>query len=117
MHVGSELPLVNASALMSEALLVMTNKHFGCAGVIDDEGCLLGIITDGDLRRHMNPDFLAQKTETVMTGAPKTISPGGLAAEALQIMNSNKITSLFALKDNRPVGILHIHDCLRAGIA
>jgi len=117
MHVGGELPLIKVGALMSEALLVMTNKHFGCAGVVDDKGCLLGIVTDGDLRRNMNPDLLTQKTEAVMTAAPKTISPAGLAAEALQIMNNNKITSLFALEDNRPVGILHIHDCLRAGIA
>jgi len=117
MHGGKELPLVKANASMRDTLLVMTAKRFGCAGVVDAKGKLQGVITDGDLRRHMNPKLLEKKASEVMTKKPLSIRPQALAAEALNIMNTKSITSLFAVEKEKPVGIIHIHDCLRAGIA
>lgn len=116
MHKADELPLVGDQAPMQQVLLTMTQKRFGCAGVVDSSGVMLGIVTDGDLRRHMAPNLMAKTAYEVMTKNPVTITPATLAAEALGIMNSKSITCLFALEDGRPVGILHIHDCLRAGI-
>lgn len=116
MHVGDAMPLIRGATLMSDALLVMTTRSFGCIGVLQDDGALAGIITDGDLRRHMD-GLLGKKAKDVMTANPKAIRPSALAAEALGYMNTNKITSLFVVEDSRPVGIIHIHDCLRAGIA
>jgi arabinose-5-phosphate isomerase len=117
MHGGNDLPLVPRGSPMSEAVLVMTAKSFGCVGVTE-AGRLAGIVTDGDLRRHMESDLLARTVEEVMTASPKTIGPGALAAEALGIMNEHAITSLMVVdEERRPLGILHIHDCLRAGIA
>jgi arabinose-5-phosphate isomerase len=115
MHVGRELPLVAPDAPMPEALLVMTEKRFGCVGVQDADGCLEGLITDGDIRRHMD-GLMGHTAGEVMTAAPKTIAPGALAAEALKLMNDSQITVLFVVEDARPVGILHIHDLLRAGV-
>jgi arabinose-5-phosphate isomerase len=118
MHDGDAIPLVRRDTAMAEAILVMTTKSFGCVGVTDDAGKLLGIVTDGDLRRHMGDDLLRLPVDKVMSGRPKTIRPQALAAEALGLMNAAAITSLFAVDDKgRPLGILHIHDCLRAGIA
>ncbi len=118
MHDGDAVPLIGRNAGMAEAILVMTTKSFGCVGVTDDAGKLIGIVTDGDLRRHMGDDLLRSPVDKVMSGRPKTIRPQALAAEALGQMNAASITSLFAVDDKRrPVGILHIHDCLRAGIA
>jgi arabinose-5-phosphate isomerase len=116
MHSGTELPLVGEDTKMSDALLTMTNKRFGCVGVLDAKGRLRGIITDGDLRRKMADDLLAQRVTAVMTASPKTIRPQALAAEALGLMNANNITSLFVVEDEQPRGILHVHDCLRAGV-
>ena len=117
MHEGQEVPLIGAEASMAEVLVLMTAKSFGVAGILDAEGRLCGIITDGDLRRHMGPGLLSLSAREVMTQHPRTIRADALAAEALGLMNQRKITSLFVLEDGRPVGILHIHDCLRAGIA
>lgn len=117
MHGASELPLVKESGIMRDVLLVMTSKRFGCAGVIGDSGELSGIITDGDLRRHMQADLLEKTAKQVMKASPLAIRPQALAAEALAIMNERSITSLFVTEENKPVGIIHIHDCLRAGIA
>lgn len=117
MHSEEALPLLDASASVGDAILEMTNKGFGCAGVIDDQGQLTGIITDGDLRRHMSDTLLQLTCGQVMTADPKTIRAQALASEALGLMNATKITSLFVAEDRQPVGILHIHDCLRAGIA
>lgn len=117
MHTGDELPLIGTDAKMAEALISMTTKRFGCVGVVDDKGCLIGIITDGDLRRHMSADLLNLGTLEVMTPNPRSIRPDALAVEALATMNERSITNLFVAEDNRPVGILHIHDCLRAGVA
>jgi arabinose-5-phosphate isomerase len=118
MHEGAAVPLVKRGTSMADTILIITAKSFGCAGVTDDAGRLIGIITDGDLRRHMGKTLLAERVETVMTQTPKTIRPQALAAEALGQMNAQAITSLFVVDDTwRPLGILHIHDCLRAGVA
>lgn len=118
MHKGEEMPLVSDTANMQEALLVMTSKMLGCVGIIDKENHLKGIITDGDLRRFMSGNLLNQNVTEVMTQNPKTTSPNVLVAEAVNIMNTKKITQLFVIDDqNRPLGVIHLHDCLRAGVA
>jgi len=116
MHSGENLPVIAGDARMSDAVLSMTAKHFGCVGVLDENGSLQGVITDGDLRRHMSDALLGKTAREVMTSNPATIRPAALGAEALSLMNERSITSLFVMEDGRPVGILHIHDCLRAGI-
>ena len=102
---------------MDEALVVMTEKAFGCLGVVDDNGLLVGIITDGDLRRHMGGGLLSRRTGEIMTPGPKTVSPELLASAAVETINASSITALFVVEDGRPVGIIHIHDLLRAGVA
>ncbi len=116
MHGAAELPLVRPDTPMNEVLIEMTGKRFGTAAIVDGDGKLLGLITDGDLRRHMQPDLLAQKAEAIMTPNPVTTTPETLAAKALAVMNEKSITALFAVEEGRPVGILHIHDLLRAGV-
>ena len=117
MHVDDHMPLIALTAAVSEAILVMTAKAFGCVGVIDKNDSLVGIVTDGDLRRHMADNLLELRVEDVMTKAPKSIRPNALAAEAVWIMNQNSITSLFIAQNRKPLGIVHMHDCLRAEIA
>lgn len=119
MHTGDDMPLVGEEASMQDALLTMTSKMLGCVGIINKQGELLGIITDGDLRRCMSPQVLTEKAVDVMTRNPKTIAPDVLAAEALNTMNNTGkgITQLFVVNNGKPVGIIHIHDCLRAGVA
>lgn len=117
MHAGEALPLVGPDLPMSRAILVMTEKRFGLVGVTDSDGHLVGVVTDGDLARHMGEDLLRRRAGEIMTRTPKTIRPKALAAEALGYMNANKITCLFVLDGKRPLGILHVHDILRAGIA
>jgi arabinose-5-phosphate isomerase len=117
MHQGDAVPLVRLGAPMSAALVEMTTKGLGCVGVVSDGGDLAGIITDGDLRRHMRPDLLDARVETVMTRSPITVRPDQLASEAIEIVNSAKITALFVVEDGRPAGIVHLHDLLRAGVA
>ena len=114
MHAGAELPLIAPDRPMSEALLVMTEKRFGCVGVIDD-GALQGLITDGDLRRHME-GLMDHTAGEVMTRHPLTATPHMLAAEALKLMNDKRVTVLFVLDGDRPVGVLRVHDLLRAGV-
>jgi len=119
MHKGDEMPLIQEDTLMKEGLLEMTSKRLGVAGICDKEGKLVGIITDGDLRRALEKedDFLNHKAGKVMTGNPKTIAKDDLAAKALHVMEKFSITSLFILsEDGRPVGIIHMHDLLRAGV-
>jgi arabinose-5-phosphate isomerase len=120
MHCGEDMPLVPEDAAMGEALVVMTAKRFGCVGIVNDEGKLIGIFTDGDLARCMGRDLLGLKVKDVMTRTPKVVAPKQLAAQALAKMNSQKITVLFVVDDEqpaaRPIGILHMHDCLRAGL-
>jgi arabinose-5-phosphate isomerase len=117
MHKGDRLPLAAADAVMTEAIVVMTEKALGCLGVIDSDGVLTGIITDGDLRRHMGNGLLSRRAQEIMTPAPKTVSPELLASAALEMINASKITALFVVENGRPVGIIHIHDLLRAGVA
>jgi arabinose-5-phosphate isomerase len=121
MHGPEVLPLCRPDTAMSEAILIMTQGTFGCVGITDDSGVLIGIITDGDLRRHMDPGLLAVPAREVMTGPPRTIRTQALATEALGVMNGVRnerpITSLFVVENGSPVGIVHIHDCLRAGVA
>lgn len=117
MHGAEELPLVCEADLMGDVLLVITSKRFGCAAVLAGDGTLKGIITDGDLRRHINADLLSKTAAEVMKISPQTIRPQALAAEALAIMNDKKITSLFVAENSKPLGIIHIHDVLRAGVA
>jgi arabinose-5-phosphate isomerase len=117
MHKGDAVPLAPLGSRMSEAMVEISAKGFGCVAIVDGEGKLAGIITDGDLRRHMRPDLLEARVEDVMTPHPKTISPAQLAAEALEILNSSKITALMVEEAGKPVGIVHFHDLLRAGVA
>jgi arabinose-5-phosphate isomerase len=114
MHTGDAMPLVSPDAAMSDTLLVMTEKRFGCVGVVDASGQLAGMITDGDLRRHID-GLLGHAAGEVMTRNPRTVAPTTLAAEALKIMEG-RITVLFVTENGRPAGILHVHDLLRAGV-
>lgn len=115
MHGGPELPLVGPDASMREALLVMTEKRFGCVGVVGDDGALQGLITDGDLRRHME-GLLEHTAGEVMTPSPRVAAPETLAADALKTMNDARITVLLVVDAGKPVGVLHVHDLLRAGV-
>lgn len=113
------LPLVTPDTLMSDALVEMTKKGFGCIGILGEQKKLIGIITDGDLRRHMSPTLLTQKVKEIMTEAPQTIFASSLAVEASGLMNRQSITSLFVLEETsmQLVGLLRLHDCLREGLA
>ena len=117
MHEGPLMPLVGRDMMMPEVLLAMLGKNFGCVGVLGPGGELAGIVTDGDLRRHMRDGFLGKRVEEVMTRDPITVSPGTLASAALERMNRSHITVVFAVEDGKPAGILHMHDLLRAGVA
>src|SRR5471032_1051544 len=117
MHSGESVPLAPLGTPMSEAILQMSAKGFGCVGITDAPGSLIGIITDGDLRRHMRNNLLDARVDEVMTKAPKTVRPDQLISETLEILNSMKVTALFAVDAGKPVGVIHIHDLLRAGAA
>ena len=120
MHAGENLPLIAAGATMGEALIEMSQKGFGCVGVTGEDGRLVGIVTDGDLRRNMANDLAARTVSQVMTADPMTAAPGDLASDALRRMTAGqrKITQLFVCEaDGRPAGLLHIHDLLRAGVS
>src|SRR6202043_1946038 len=116
MHGGDAVPLKPLGTKMSDALVEMTSKGFGCVGIIDARGNIAGIVTDGDLRRHMRPDLTTATVDDVMTKNPKTIGRDTLAGEALELLNSSKITALIVTDASRPVGIVHLHDILRAGV-
>jgi arabinose-5-phosphate isomerase len=117
MHPGTAVPLIGRGAPMSEAIVEMSAKGFGCVAVAEPSGKLAGVITDGDLRRHMRADLLQAPVDAVMTASPKTVRPDQLASEALQLLNASKITALIVVDADRPVGIVHFHDLLRAGLA
>jgi len=117
MHTGDELPLKPLGTAMSEALAEMSAKGFGCVAITDARGLIAGIITDGDLRRQMRTDLLSALVDDVMTRNPKTIARDSLASEALELLNSLKITTLIVTDAGKPVGIIHLHDLLRAGVA
>ena len=116
MHQGEAMPLTTPEVLMSEAILVMTRKGLGCIGVQGPDGKLTGLVTDGDLRRHMGSGLLDLTVGEIMTAAPKTLAPETLASEALNFLNDNKISSIFIVEGERPVGLVHLHDFLRAGV-
>ncbi|MBN9580226.1 MAG: KpsF/GutQ family sugar-phosphate isomerase [Afipia sp.] len=117
MHTGDAVPLKPLGTRMSEALVEMTSNNFGCVGIIDGAGHIVGIVTDGDLRRHMRPDLMAASVDEVMTKNPKTVGPDLLASEALEILNASKITALIVTDGRTPVGILRLHDILQVGVA
>jgi arabinose-5-phosphate isomerase len=124
MHSGGEIPLTGEDASMRDLLLTMAAGRLGCVGVVDRQGALVGIVTDGDIRRHAlndaNGDGIEnRKARQMMTAGPKIAQPDQLAAEALALMTEMKITQLFVLAEGSlaPLGVIHIHDCLRAGIA
>jgi arabinose-5-phosphate isomerase len=119
MHTGDEVPLKPLGTKMSDALVEMSSKGFGCVGIVDANGDLVGIITDGDLRRHMRPDLLTAAVDEVMTKNPKTTTPETLAIELLDTINSSepRVTVLIVAEGRKPVGIVHVHDLLRAGVA
>ena len=113
MHGRKELPIIKKNQKMSNALILMTKKSFGCLGVINEKNKIIGIITDGDLRRNMNSDFFNKAAYEIMTKNPLTAEKEMLVGEALNIMNNKKITSLFVCENKKPIGIVHIHDLLR----
>ena len=117
MRSGSAVPLVELGTKMSDGLIEMTSKGLGCIGIIGRGGKLAGIITDGDLRRHMRPDLLDVTVDEIMTRNPKTVRPDQLVSETIELLNAMKITALFVIDGGKPVGIVHIHDLLRAGAA
>ena len=117
MHSGKKLPLIKENVPMSTAIIEMTKKRFGCLGVVSKTNTLIGIITDGDLRRHMGNSILEKKTTSIMTKKPKTVNKDIFASEALDIMKKSKITQVFITENNKPIGILHIHDCIELELA
>ncbi len=117
MHTGDRLPLVQTGAAMADAIRIITEKGFGCVGVIDAAGCLAGIVTDGDIRRHIGDGFLARPVDDCMTRNPKVTRPDALLAGAIETLNSHGILALIVIEDDRPVGLVHLHDLLRAGVA
>jgi arabinose-5-phosphate isomerase len=116
MHTGPSVPLAPLGTRMSDAIIEMTTKGFGCVGITDPRGQLVGIITDGDLRRHWN-DLRDAQVDAVMTRGPKTVLPEQLVSETLELLNSTKVTALFVVEAGKPVGVIHVHDLLRAGAA
>lgn len=117
MHPISNIPKVFSGSKMSEALIAMTSSGFGCVAIVNQENILAGIITDGDLRRHMSDHITTMEVEDVMTVSPTTITGEEMLVEALMIMNDKKITNLLITDSSRVLkGVIHIHDCLRVGI-
>lgn len=120
MHRGDALPLADKTMRMTDAIIVMSEKGFGCLGICDEKGNLIGVITDGDLRRHMSDNLLQKRVLDVMTENPITIAPKKLASGALDVMNSSGtggINAMFVIENNKPVGLIHVHDLLRLGVA
>ncbi len=117
MHAGDRVPVVATGTPMREAIIAMTGKGFGCVGVVDGDGLLIGIVTDGDLRRHLSGDLLSAKVDDVMTRNPKVTRPDALLGRVIATLNVASITALFVVDEGRPVGVVHVHDLLRAGVA
>ena len=113
MKINLDIPLIVESKKMSYAILEMTSKGEGCVGVVSKKNQLIGIITDGDIRRNMNPELLDKNVKEVMTRKPKTLSPNTLISKALKIMNEESITNIFITKQKKPIGIIHMHDILK----
>ena len=113
MKINLDIPLIVESKKMSYAILEMTSKGEGCVGVVSKKNELIGIITDGDIRRNMNPKLLDKNVKEIMTRKPKTLSPNTLISKALKIMNEESITNIFITKQKKPIGIIHMHDILK----
>lgn len=116
MHTGEEMPILSEKSGMRDALLEMTTKRLGCVGFVNERGELTGMLTDGDLRRCLSPQVLDKCAGELMTKNPKTISKDAMASYAMKIMHDKKITNLFVLENNIPIGIIHIHDLLNNGV-
>ena len=116
MHIGAELPVVAGSAVLSEAIVEMTSKRFGITGVVNETGDLIGVLTDGDLRRAFKRGFVDGPVTGAMGRRPHSVGPDVLAVEVLAQMNASRITCIFVVEDRKPVGLIHVHDLLRVGI-
>jgi arabinose-5-phosphate isomerase len=117
MHSGTAMPLARLGTPVSTAIVEMSTKSFGCVAITDRDSRLVGIITDGDLRRHMRADLLDARVEDIMTRNPKTVRPDQIASEVLELLNASKITAALVVEAGRPIGIVHLHDLLRIGVA
>ncbi len=117
MHAFAELPLATIGSVIGAALPVMTEKRFGCLGIVDETGRLVGIVTDGDLRRNTGPELANRKVETLMTRNPTVINRDVLAGEIIELINTKRITAVFVVDDEgKPEGLIHIHDLLAIGV-
>lgn len=117
MHDGAELPLIDLDPPMSEVLVALASKRFGCIGLVDQDRGLAGMVTDGDLRRHLGPDLLSLPVSAVMTRNPLTTTADALAVEVLAELNARQIIAMFVVEHGHPIGLVHIHDILAAGVA
>lgn len=117
MHKDFEIPILEEHSNMQQVLLEMTSKRLGCVGFVNADGIFTGMLTDGDLRRCLSPEILDKKAIDLMTKNPKTISKETMASEAMKIMHDKKITNIFVIEDNKPIGVIHIHDLLNNGVA
>ncbi|MBB2767724.1 UNVERIFIED_ORG: arabinose-5-phosphate isomerase [Rhizobium esperanzae] len=118
MHTGERLPLVAKGTPMPEAITVLSRKHFGCVGVLDEEGRLCGIVTEGDMARNLTRNLAELAVDDIMTKTPKTVKPTMLATAALALLNQHSIGALIVVDDDRrPLGLVHFHDLLRIGVA
>lgn len=117
MRPATAMPIKPLGTRMADAIVEMSEKSFGCVGIVDGDGQLAGIITDGDLRRHMGPDLLGMAVDDIMTKNPTTSRPDQLVSEVIEVLNSSKITTIFVIDEHKPIGIVHLHDLLRAGVA
>ena len=117
MHIGDEMPILNQNSNMQQVLLEMTSKRLGCVGFTNDEGIFTGMLTDGDLRRCLNSEILNKTAKELMTKNPITISKKAMTSEAIKIMQNKKITNIFVIEKQCPIGVIHIHDLLNSGVA
>ena len=117
MHKDEEMPILKTNATINEIILEMTSKRLGCVGFVDSNGDFCGMFTDGDLRRCLNADLKTSVASDIMTKNPITVTKEMFASEAIKIMNEKKITNLFVIEDKKAIGVIHIHDLLKAGIA
>jgi arabinose-5-phosphate isomerase len=117
MHTGNDVPLVETGTPMGEAIIRISEKGFGCVGIVGDRGKLVGVITDGDLRRNISREMMSLNVDDVMTRTPQTVPPDMLANKALAVLNERAITSVIVTENGKPVGIVHLHDLLRIGVA
>lgn len=116
MHTGDEMPILDKNSNMQQVLIEMTSKRLGCVGFVNEDGELVGMLTDGDLRRCLNPEILNKKAFDLMTKNPKTTSKQVMASEAMKMMHDKKITNMFVVEDKKPIGVIHIHDLLNSGV-